>query len=190
MRVTATAVAAGAIVLLNLTTASADQHGRGAGAATHAQSASSTPKATGSSTHGASPKSTSTTKGSKPSGTTTTSTTTSTGGTTTTTSTAPNPIATKIASKPQLNAKIATMLPKGMTLDQASRGFKNQGQFIAALHVSQNLGIPFRDLKRDMTVKHLSLGQSIQDLRPTAHSDNEARKAETAANHDLDDPRR
>ena len=167
MRVTATAVTAGAILLLNLTTASADQHGRGGGAATHAQSS----------------------KGSTPSGTTTTSTTTPSGGTTTT-STPPNPIATKIASKPQLNAKIATMLPKGMTLDQASRGFKNQGQFIAALHVSQNLGIPFKDLKNDMTVKHLSLGQSIQDLKPTAHSHDEARKAETAANHDLDDQRR
>ena len=38
-----------------------------------------------------------------------------------------------------------------MTLDQASLGFKNQGQFIAALHVSQNLGIPFADLKTAMT---------------------------------------
>jgi hypothetical protein len=166
MRVTATAVTAGAILLLNLTTASADQHGRGSGTATHAQSS----------------------KGSKPSGTTT-STTTPSGGTTTT-STPPNPIATKISSKPQLNAKITTMLPKGMTLDQASRGFKNQGQFIAALHVSQNLGIPFKDLKNDMTVKNLSLGQSIQDLKPTAHSNDEARKAETAASHDLDDARR
>ena len=41
----------------------------------------------------------------------------------------------------------------------------------------------------DMTVKHLSLGQSIQDLKPTARSGDEARKAETAANHDLDDRR-
>jgi len=43
------------------------------------------------------------------------------------------------------------MLPKGMTLNEASKGFKNQGQFIAALHVSQNLGIPFADLKTAMT---------------------------------------
>src|SRR6185436_10792187 len=34
---------------------------------------------------------------------------------------------------------------------QASLGFKNQGQFIAALHVSRNLGIPFADLKTAMT---------------------------------------
>jgi len=38
-----------------------------------------------------------------------------------------------------------------MTLNEASKGFKNQGQFIAALHVSQNLGIPFADLKTAMT---------------------------------------
>ena len=173
MRFTWTPVVAGAFMLLNLTAASADQ-GRGAGAA-HAQSGSAAPKATGATTHGASPKKM---------------TTTTTAPTTTTTSQPPNPIATKISSKPQLSAKIATMLPKGMTLDQASRGFRNQGQFIAALHVSQNLGIPFKDLKNDMTVKNLSLGQSIQDLRPTAHSSDEARKAETAANHDLDDARR
>ena len=110
----------------------------------------------------------------------------------TTSTTAPvqlNPIAAKIAAKPQLNARITALLPDGMTLNQASSGFKNQGQFIAALHVSQNLGIPFKDLKNDMTVKHLSLGQSIQDLKPTARSGDEARKAETAANHDLDDKR-
>jgi hypothetical protein len=38
-----------------------------------------------------------------------------------------------------------------MSLNQASKGFKNQGQFIAALHVSQNLGISFADLKTAMT---------------------------------------
>jgi len=103
---------------------------------------------------------------------------------------APNPIATKIAAKPQLNAKVASMLPQGMTLQQASMGFKNQGQFIAALHVSRNLGIPFTALKADMVDKHLSLGQSIQDLRPTAHATDEARKAQHAADHDLDDSKK
>ncbi len=71
--------------------------------------------------------------------------------TTTTATTPPNPIAQKISSKPNLSTKVQAMLPQGMTLDQASLGFKNQGQFIAALHVSQNLGIPFADLKTAMT---------------------------------------
>jgi hypothetical protein len=96
-----------------------------------------------------------------------------------------NPIAAKVAMKPQLNARVTAMLPKNMTLNQASSGFKNQGQFIAALHVSRNLGIPFRALKSDMTRKHLSLGQSIQDLKKTSSAQHEARKAENEANEDL-----
>jgi hypothetical protein len=97
-----------------------------------------------------------------------------------------NPIAAKIASKPQLSAKITAMLPKGMTLNQASRGFKNQGQFIAALHVSQNLGCDcFKQLKADMTVKHMSLGQSIQDVKKTANTTVEVHRAETETDHDV-----
>jgi hypothetical protein len=112
------------------------------------------------------------------------------GATTGPTSTSPsiqlNPIAAKISSKPQLGARITAMLPKGMTLNQASMGFKNQGQFIAALHVSQNLGCDcFKQLQTDMTKKHMSLGQAIQDVKKTANSGVEVRKAETEANDDV-----
>src|SRR5205814_8162149 len=69
-----------------------------------------------------------------------------TGGTTTGT-TQLNPIAQTLSSKPHLAAKIQKLLPAGMTLNQASAGFKNQGQFIAALHVAKNLNVPFADLK-------------------------------------------
>jgi hypothetical protein len=103
----------------------------------------------------------------------------------TTTTTHVNPIAAKISSKPQLASKLTPMLPAGMTLNQASTGFKNQGQFIAALHVSQNLGIPFEDLRRDMTVKHLSLGQSIQDLKQSANATTETHRAERQADGDV-----
>jgi uncharacterized membrane protein YdfJ with MMPL/SSD domain len=96
-----------------------------------------------------------------------------------------NPIAQKIASHPQLASKVRALLPAGTTLNQASTGFKNQGQLIAALHVSRNLGIPFSKLKTDMTGdKHLSLGQSIQDLKPSAHVTTEAHRAETEADDD------
>jgi hypothetical protein len=106
--------------------------------------------------------------------------------TTTTTTTHLNPIAAKISSKPQLDAKITAMLPKGMTLNQASKGFKNQGQFIAALHVSQNLGCDcFKQLQTDMNKKHMSLGQAIQDVRKTANATVEAHTAETEANDDV-----
>jgi hypothetical protein len=72
-----------------------------------------------------------------------------------------------------------------MTMDQAARGFKNQGQFIAALHVSRNLGIPFADLKKDMVTNDRSLGQAIQHLRPGANSTTESERGETEAHHDM-----
>jgi hypothetical protein len=116
-----------------------------------------------------------------------------------------NPIAQKISSKPRLLQKVNDLLlASGFTLDQASFHFKNQGQFIAALHVSQNLQIPFADLKEAMTgikpvlgevppvepttpssTPTLSLGQAIKKLRPTADSTGEASTAEHQATSDL-----
>ena len=104
---------------------------------------------------------------------------------TTTTTPAVNPVAAKISTMPGLNAKVTALLPPNMTLDAASAGFKNQGQFIAALHVSHNLGIPFTALKDDMTVQHLSLGQSIQALSKTADSSREVKRAQAEAASDV-----
>ena len=73
-----------------------------------------------------------------------------------------------------------------MTLDQAAAGFKNQGQFIAALHVSKNLNIPFDKLKAEMTGgDHDSLGKAIQDLQPAANAKSAAKTAEAQARADL-----
>jgi hypothetical protein len=91
-----------------------------------------------------------------------------------------------ITSNPALVARLTPLLPSGMTLANASAGFKNRGQFIAALHVSRNLNIPFDKLKADMTgARHLSLGQSIQDLRPETDVKTAVRTAETASRADL-----
>ena len=115
-------------------------------------------------------------------GTPTSSTTPTTTGTTTSPT---SPIAQKIASHPQLASRLEAMLPAGMTLNQAALGFRNQGQFIAALHVSQNLVIPFADLKAQMVDKHLSLGQSIQTLKPAANSTTATKQAEVEAHNDV-----
>ena len=131
-----------------------------------------------------SPSSTTTTKTTSP----TTTTTSTTGGTTTTTTpktTTLNPIAAKISSHPQLSSRLTAMLPTGMTLNQASAGFKNQGQFIAALHVSKNLNIPFKDLRTQMVTDHKSLGQSIQKLRTTADADGAVKTAQHEADDDV-----
>ena len=66
---------------------------------------------------------------------------------------------------PQLRARLEAMLPSGVTLDQAAEGFRNQGQFIAALQQSQNHDIAFGDLKTQMTGDNpLSLGEAMRKL--------------------------
>ena len=60
---------------------------------------------------------------------------------------APVPVPQKIAANPALVARLQPLLPSHTTLASAATGFKNQGQFIAALHVSHNLNIPFAKLK-------------------------------------------
>lgn len=85
--------------------------------------------------------------------------------TTTTPTTGPNALSTKISSHPDQLAKISGMLPQGMTLEQATAGFRNQGQFIAALNASKNQGVAFTDLQKAMTVDGLSLGQAVRQLK-------------------------
>src|SRR5215469_11922345 len=50
----------------------------------------------------------------------------------------------------QLSDKLKSLLPPGTDLQAAADGFKNLGQFVAAVHVSHNLGIPFDQLKAKM----------------------------------------
>jgi hypothetical protein len=88
----------------------------------------------------------------------------------TTTTTGPNALSTRLSSKPDQLARITPMLPAGMTLDQATAGFRNQGQFIAALNASKNQGVPFADLQKAMTVDGLSLGQAVRTLKAPAPS--------------------
>jgi hypothetical protein len=96
----------------------------------------------------------------------------------------PDKVASSIAADSRLAARLTSMLPPGTTLIDAASGFKNQGQFIAALQVSKNLNIPFADLKDRMTAGQ-SLGQSIQALNPSlteAEAKASAKAAEAQSN--------
>jgi hypothetical protein len=79
--------------------------------------------------------------------------------------TPPNRIATRIGGNPQQKARVAAMLPAGMTIEEATAGFRNQGQFMAALNASKNQGVDFAALQTAMTVDGLSLGQAVKQLR-------------------------
>jgi hypothetical protein len=84
----------------------------------------------------------------------------------------------------RLSENIARLLPAGTDLQSAASGFKNLGEFVAAAHVSSNLGIPFADLKAKILAGE-SLGGAIQALRPEADGLIEARKARVRAEDDL-----
>lgn len=60
-------------------------------------------------------------------------------------------------------------LPEGSDLKTEAEGFKNLGHFVAAVHVSKNLGISFADLKAKMMAGD-SLGQAIHALKPEVDS--------------------
>lgn len=92
----------------------------------------------------------------------------------------------RIENNPQLTSRLQPLLPSGMTLATAAQGFKTEGQFIAALHVSQNLKIPFTQLKAEMVrPDHDSLGQAIHDLQPSADAKAAVKTAEREAKADI-----
>jgi hypothetical protein len=88
------------------------------------------------------------------------------------------PVQEKLTKNTNLAAKLTSRLPEGTDLMLASSGFRNLGQFVAAVNVSNNLKIPFTQLKTKMVTDGLSLGQAIQALKPTASSTIESQRAE------------
>lgn len=82
-------------------------------------------------------------------------------------------------------------------LQTAAMGYKNLGQFVSAVHVSNNLDIPFAQLKctelggqfctPPTTASGMSLGQAIHIIKPTLSSTdvkNETSKASKQAHGD------
>lgn len=110
--------------------------------------------------------------------TTATTATATTPSATTTTTVTLTPVQEKLKKNTNLAAKLTSRLPEGTDLMLASAGFRNLGQFVAAVNVSNNLNIPFTQLKTKMVTDGLSLGQAIQVLRPTTSATIESQRAE------------
>ncbi|MBM3777263.1 MAG: hypothetical protein FJW23_03350 [Acidimicrobiia bacterium] len=60
---------------------------------------------------------------------------------------------------------------------------------MAAVHVSNNLDIPFDQLKAKMVGEQMSLGDAIQALRPDADADAAADRADEQARANMRDVR-
>ncbi len=95
-----------------------------------------------------------------------------------------------LAKNSALASRLQPLLPAGTNLQTAATGFKNLGQFVAAVHVAHNLNIPFDQLKNLMTgPSHDSLGRAIEALEPklshaTVKSD--VKTADKQARQDLE----
>ena len=81
---------------------------------------------------------------------------------------------TRLMNDPTLSARLLALMPMGSTktnLMNAAKGFRNLGQFIAALHAVKDLNDPkitLATLKAEMTGSdHDSLGQAIHELDPS-----------------------
>jgi len=108
-----------------------------------------------------------------------------------------NPVAEKLAAKPTIVAKAKGVLPANADLNNATAGFKNFGQFVAAVNVSRNIGIPFADLKAGVTGVKLdwqptgkpvtSLGGAIRMLKADADPMGEAQRATEEAEVEIGD---
>lgn len=98
-----------------------------------------------------------------------------------------NSVSTRLSSNTKLSSKLQGLLPPGTDLQAAASGFKNLGQFVAAVHVSHNLGIPFDQLKAKMQGPPTeSLGKAIHQLKPDANAKAEMKTAKAEAHQDID----
>ena len=103
----------------------------------------------------------------------------------TTTAATSTTTASALPKNPKLVERLRTLLKDNPDMNEAATGFRNQGQFVAAVHASANHGLSFTDLKKRMVDENMSLGQAIKDLRTNIDGDAAASRAVQQANQDL-----
>jgi len=94
---------------------------------------------------------------------------------------APTPVQKELQGNLVLADGLRGRLPRGTDLNAAAGGFRRLELFVAAVHASNNLDIPFTELKRRIVNDGMTLGQAIQDIRPKSRYWDEARRAEDDA---------
>jgi hypothetical protein len=98
---------------------------------------------------------------------------------------AERPAGEVLQQNPRLSATLTKLLPAGTDLQVASAGFRNLGEFAAAVHASHNLAISFADLKAKI-VAGANLGQAIRTLKPETDAEIEVRKARAQVEEDVE----
>ncbi|MBV8782825.1 MAG: hypothetical protein JOZ67_01420 [Gammaproteobacteria bacterium] len=85
------------------------------------------------------------------------------------------------------NTRLSSVLPTGTTAQQACAGFTDTEQCATALHASQNLSIPFGDLKTKVQAGE-TVTQAIGELKPGTDAATEAQRALDQARSDAATP--
>jgi hypothetical protein len=87
---------------------------------------------------------------------------------------------------PKLSAKLQEMLPTEVTPQQACAGFKTLEQCVTAIHLAQNLKLPFADLKAKTTGKgSVGLQKAIEQMASSVNAKDEMKKAKKQAGDDM-----
>jgi hypothetical protein len=92
-----------------------------------------------------------------------------------------SPVQQALSRNTVLADTLRVRLPQGTDMLAAAAGFRRLELFVATLHASNNLVIPFVELKRRIVNDGMTLGQAIQDIRPKSRYWSEARRAEDDA---------
>ena len=92
-----------------------------------------------------------------------------------------SPVQQSLRRNPDLADRVAGRLPPRIDVMWAASGFRDMGQFVAAVNAADNLQIPFMTLKSRMLDDGMNLGQAIRDLRRSSDYRKEARRAEDEA---------
>lgn len=87
---------------------------------------------------------------------------------------------------PKLADKLQKLLPEGQTIRDFCDGFKELGECVTTIHVSQNLGISLTDLKPKVTGKGAEkLEKAVHELKPDADAKAETKKAHKQAEKEI-----
>ena len=86
----------------------------------------------------------------------------------------------------RLSAKLQDMLPADVSPQQACAGFKTLEQCVTAIHLAQNLKVPFADLKAKTTGKgSVGLPKAIEQMAAGANAKDELKRAKKQAGDDM-----
>ncbi|TMA09625.1 MAG: hypothetical protein E6J89_12550 [Deltaproteobacteria bacterium] len=86
----------------------------------------------------------------------------------------------RLTQNTKLSAKLQELLSSGTNLQDAAEGFGQLAEFVSAVYVSYNLGIPFDELKEKI-MSGKELGPAIRELRPDINSRQAIIKANSQA---------